>query len=156
MHLEELKRAREEYEATETELDAAIKEYDKAISEVRKEALRVCDETVSAAKDKEGVKVKEVQERLHAKQKEYNKVKKEIQEELQKAGLYKRDIFNDFFEVIHDDGFTKVRMKKTDIPDPHDLRDLRNWPNIPLWITPTWFRKRADITISNGTSQKQF
>ena len=153
MHLDKLKQAREEYEATETELNEAIKEYDKAISEVRKEALKICDEKVSAAKEKEGVKVKEVQERLHAKQKAYNEVKEEIQEELQKAGLVKTSVFDNFFETVYDDGFAKVRMKKIDIPDP---RDINNWPNIPLWITPTWFRKRADITISNRTSQKQF
>ena len=142
MALEKLTQAREEYEATQTELEEAIKEYDAAISEVRKEALKVCDEKVSAAKEKEGVKVKEVQERLHAKHKAYNEVKEEIQEELQKAGLVRKG----FFETIYDDGFAKVKMEKINIPDP---RDINNWPNIPLWITPTWFRKGRDITISN-------
>ena len=149
MDIQKLKTAREEYEATETELKEAIDEYDKAISEVRKEALKVCDEKVSAAKEKEGVKVKEVQERLHAKQKAYNEVKDEIQEELQKAGLVKRNLLGEFFETIYDDGFARVRMNRADIPDP---QDINNWPNIPLWITPTFFKKGRDITISNRST----
>ena len=153
MHLEGLKQAREEYEEVQDELEKVIEEYDKAISEVRKEALKVCDETVSAAKEKEGVKVKEVQERLHAKQKAYNEVKEEIQEELQKAGLVKRSLLGDFFETIYDDGVAKVKIAKTDIPDP---RDINNWPNIPLWITPTWFKKGRDLRSSSNTHSIQF
>ena len=153
MDIQKLKTAREEYEATETELKEAIDEYDKAISEVRKEALKVCDEKVSAAKEKEGVKVKEVQERLHAKQKEYNEVKDEIQEELQKAGLVKKSLLGEFFETIYDDGFSRVRMRRTDIPDP---RDVNSWPNIPLWICPTFFRKGRDTISSNNTTSIRF
>ena len=151
MDITKLKTAREEYEGAETDLADAIKEYNKAISEVRREALKVCDQTVAEAKEKERKKVKDVQERLHARQKEYNEIKEQVKEELQKSGLGIQD--EDFYRVIHDSGFAKVLMRKVDIPDP---RDINNWPNMPLWITPTWFRKQADITISNGTSQKQF
>ena len=160
MNLEKLKSLREAYESAETGFKEALSESNKKVKDARVAAQEVYDATVAEAKEQAGKEVKLAQEKLHAKQKEFMDERTKVVEELQKANI---DLAPDDLytrrkargEPVNIDELAKWPREVT-IFDRKDMRDLRNWPNIPLWIDPTWFRKGRDITISDSTDPIKF
>ena len=120
MTVEKLKEAREKLEAAEQKLE-------KKKSEALKEYRKV---------------VKQAENEISDLKKEYAEVAKETKEELEKAGL-------EFKEKPKwpTDTYTIQRefYPFTTINNP---RDINNWPDIPLLITPSYFRparKHPDV-----------
>ena len=87
MDLDKLNTLRENYESAEKEYEDAINEHDKEVAKARKEAQKVYDETVDAAKAESAKSVKRAHEKLSAKQKEFIEYREDVKEALQKANI---------------------------------------------------------------------
>ena len=130
MNIEKLKEAREKLEAAEADLEKE-----------KSEALKQYREFVKKAENK-----------ISDLKKEYAKVTQETKEELEKAGLeFKEKPKWPTDTYVIDRRFYPFTTTSTNV----DPRDLANWPDIPLLITPSYFRsnrKHPDvITITSNT-----